>query len=106
TDYAEIGQDDCSPDSMLRVFAESNPQNVSARQWAEQGKTIGGMAGERVEDVSYAGRPAARKTIPGTSLASYFVGDRGRMIVVNPNLRVPVEATLGPSIRRRVRSYE
>src|SRR5439155_5216715 len=47
----ENGPDIGDPYSTLRVFAESNPQNVSARQWAEQGKTIGGMAGERVEDV-------------------------------------------------------
>src|SRR5207248_738455 len=101
----ENGTDIGDPYSTLRVFAESNPQNLSPRQWAEQGKTIGGMAGERVEDVSYAGRPAARKTIPGTSLASYFVGDRGRMIVVNPNLRVPVEPTLEQTIGRIVDSF-
>src|SRR5207244_10603778 len=86
--YSDIG----APFSTLRAFAEPTPQNLTPRQWAEQGKTIGSTAGARVEDVTYAGRPAARKTIPGTSLASYFVVDRGRMMVVNPNPRDPVDA--------------
>jgi hypothetical protein len=99
--YTDIG----ATFSTLRVFAEQNPQNVTPRQWAEQGKTIGGSAGERVEDVTYAGRPAARKTIPGTSLASYFVADRGRMIVVNPNLRLPIDAALEQTLGRIVASF-
>lgn len=60
----EMGTDIGSAYSTLRVFAEANPQNISPRQWAEQGKTIGGTAGERVEDVTYAGRPArARRSL-------------------------------------------
>jgi hypothetical protein len=91
--------------STLRVFAEQNPQNLTPRQWAEQGKTIGSNAGERIEDVTYAGRAAVRKTIPGTSLASYLVTDRGRMIVVSPNVREPVDAALQQSIGGIVASF-
>ena len=101
----ERGTDIGEPYSTLRVFAEPNPQNITPRQWAEQGKTIGGTAGERVEDVTYAGRSAARKTIPATTLASYFVVDRGRMIVVNPNIRVPLDAALEQAIGRIVLSF-
>jgi hypothetical protein len=99
--YTDVGP----PYSTLRVFAEANPQSIGPRQWAEQGKTIGGTAGERVEDVTYAGRPAARKTIPGTSLGSYFVADRGRMIVVNPNVRLPMDVALEQALGRIVGSF-
>jgi hypothetical protein len=101
----EGGSDIGSSYPTLMVFAEANPQNISPRQWAEQGKTIGGTAGERVEDVTYVGRPAARKTIPGTSLASYFVGDRGRMFVVNPRVRPPIDVALEQAIGRIVASF-
>ncbi|HEV8229701.1 MAG TPA: hypothetical protein VGQ86_07065 [Candidatus Limnocylindria bacterium] len=101
----EVSTDIGAALSTLRVFAEPNPQNITPRQWAEQGKTIGGTAGERIEDVTYAGRPAARKTIPGTSLASYFVGDRGRMIVVNPNVRQPLDGALEQTMGRIVASF-
>src|SRR2546428_2688851 len=40
----ERGTDIGEPYSTLRVFAEPNPQNITPRQWAEQGKTIGGTA--------------------------------------------------------------
>ena len=101
----ETGTDIGPQYSTLRVLAEANPQNISPRQWAEQGKTIGGQAGERTEDVTYAGRPAARKTIPGTPLASYFVADRGRMIVVNPNVRFPIDAAVEQAMGRIVGSF-
>jgi len=64
-----------------------NPQNLSPRQWAEQDRS--GVAGQRIEDVTYADRPAARKVFPDTPLAKYYVANGGRMYVVEPDTRTP-----------------
>lgn len=67
----------------ITVFAEENPQGLTPRQWAESGRTVGGTVGERTEEVTLAGRPAARKAVPGT-VPTYFVANGGRMYVVGP----------------------
>lgn len=88
----------------LRVFVEANPPGLSPRQWAEQGKTVGGTAGERIEDVVYAERPAARKSISGTP-PTYFVANAGRMYVVNPFFRTPPDAATQQTIVRIIESF-
>lgn len=71
----------------LSVTVEANPQNLSPRQWAEEDPS--GVAGQRIEEVVYADRPAARKVFPGTPLAKYFVANGGRIYTVEPNTRTP-----------------
>ena len=66
----------------LWVTAWPNPQNLSPRQWS--GQDPAGVAGERIEEVVYADRPAVRKIFPGTPLAQYFVPNGGRMYSVEP----------------------
>ena len=71
----------------LSVTVEADPQNLSPRQWAENDPT--GVAGQRIEDIVYADRSAARKVFPGTPLAKYFVANGGRMYTVEANTRPP-----------------
>ena len=85
----------------VRVMAEENPQNLSPRQWAESGRS-GATLGERVEDVTYAGRPAARKSVPGGA-PTYFVLDRGRMYVVGPGPQHA--ASPQPTVVRIIESF-
>lgn len=98
-----------APYTTLGIVVEANPQNVSPRQWAEQGKSVGGEAGERVEDVTYAGRPAARKNLPlsapGTDLFRYFVANGGRMYVVDPEVRPGLDAATSQSLVRMIASF-
>lgn len=89
---------------VLRVFAEPNPQNLTPRQWAEQGRTVGGTAPERIEDVVYAGRPAARKSPSGTP-PTYVVANGGRMYVVNPIFRTPPDAATQQTMARMIESF-
>ena len=88
----EYATDTGSTYSTLGVAARDNPQRLDARAFAEQDPS--GFAGQRIEDVTYAGRPAARKTITGTSLGIYYVADGDRMFVVWPYLRQPTPAEL------------
>ena len=88
---------------VLRVFVEANPQGLTPRQWAEQGKTVGGTAGERTEDVIYAERPAARKSLSGTT-PTYFVANGGRIYVVNPFFRTPPDAAVQQTMVRMIES--
>ena len=87
----------------LRVFVEDDPQGLSPRQWAEQGRTVGGTAGERIEDVVYADRPAARKVLPG-SPPTYLVVNGGRMYVVNPFFRTPPDSATQQTMVRMIES--
>lgn len=87
----------------VRVLAEENPQSLSPRQWAESGRS-GAMAGERVEDITYAGRPAARKSVPG-GIPTYFVQDRGRMYVVGPGLFGPLPDFTQQTVVRIIESF-
>jgi len=91
----------------LRVFVEANPQGLTPRQWAEQGRTVGAWAGERIEDVIYADRPAARKVVHlgGTPLDTYFVANVGRMYVVNPVSRVPPDGGTQLTMARMIESF-
>ena len=91
----EYATDTGSPYSTLGVMVRDNPRHLDARAFAEQDPS--GIAGQRIEDATYAGRPAARKTIPGTSLGTYYVADGDRMFVVWPNLREPTTAQLAES---------
>jgi len=103
----ETGTDVGSPYPILRVIIEANPQGISPRQWAEQGRTVGGTAGERIEDVSYADRPAARKvlSLAGTPLATYFVANGGRMYVVSPFSSVPPDGATQQTMARMIQSF-
>lgn len=65
----------------VQVLAEDNPQGLSPRQWAETKDSTGSSAGQRLEDVTFAGRPAVRKVVTGSAPA-YFVGNGGRMYFV------------------------
>lgn len=87
----------------LRVLAEANPDDLTPRQWAESGRS-GATLGEQVEDVTYAGRPAARKAVPG-GIPTYFVQDRGRMYVVGPGLFGPHDAATRQAIVRIIESF-
>jgi hypothetical protein len=80
----ETGTDTGVAYATVRVAVEDNPQKLTPRQWAEQGKTVGSTAGERIEDVTFAGRPAARKSLAGSPLVTYFVANGTRMYVVAP----------------------
>jgi hypothetical protein len=80
----EAGSDTGVVYPTVRVAVEGNPQNLTPRQWAEQGKTVGSGAGERIEDATFAGRPAAKKSY-GTPLATYFVASGPNMFVVVPS---------------------
>ncbi len=103
----ETGTDNGFAYPTLRVFVEANPQSLSPRQWAEQGRTVGATAGERIEDVVYAGRPAARKvlTLGGTPLDTYFVANGGRMYVVSPLAAVPTGGATQQTMRRMIESF-
>jgi hypothetical protein len=94
------------PYENVRVAVEGNPQNLTPRQWAEQGRTVGSALGERIEDVVYAERPAARKLYGASPLATYFVANAGRMYVVvpapGPN---PIEAQTQQTMVRIVESF-
>ena len=83
----ETGTDIGSTYPSVTVMAVTNPQSLSPRQWAEKDPT--GVAGQTIEDVVYAGRPAARKVFPGTPLAKYFVASGARMYTVEPNTHTP-----------------
>jgi hypothetical protein len=103
----ETGTDIGSAYPILRVFVEGNPQSLSPRQWAEQGRTVGATASERIEDVVYADRPAARKvvTLGGTPLDTYFVANGGRMYVVNPTARIPPDGPTQQTMLRMIESF-
>jgi hypothetical protein len=91
----------------LRVFVEANPQSLTPRQWAEQGRTVGAATSELIEDVVYADRPAARKvlTLGGTPLDTYFVANSGRMYVVSPFARVPPDGATQQTMARMIDSF-
>lgn len=103
----ETGTDIGSPYTTLGITVEANPQNLSPRQWAAQDRT--GQATEQIEDVVYADRPAARKTLPltapGTGLFKYYVANGGRMYMVDPSVRQPLDATLQQSLIRMIASF-
>jgi hypothetical protein len=103
----ETGTDIGSAYPILRVFVEGNPQSLSPRQWAEQGRTVGATAGERIEDVVYADRPAARKyvTLSGTPLYTYFVANGGRMYVVSPFAGIPPDGVTQQAMLRMIESF-
>jgi hypothetical protein len=103
----ETATDIGSPYPTVRVFVEANPQGLSPRQWAEQGRTVGAAAGERIEDVVYADRPAARKvlTLGGTPLHTYFVANGGRIYVVSPFAAVPSDGAIRQTIIRMIESF-
>ena len=103
----ETGTDIGSPYTTMGITVEANPQNLGPRQWAAQDRT--GQATEQIEDVVYADRPAARKTLPltapGTGLFKYYVANGGRMYVVDPNVRQPMDAAVQQSLIRMIASF-
>src|SRR5439155_24210623 len=107
----ETGSDIGSTYPSVTVMAVTNPQSLSPRQWAEKDPT--GVAGQTIEDVVYAGRPAARKVFPGTPLAKYFVASGARMYTVEPNTHTPSsppggalpEAALLQTMHRMIDSF-
>jgi hypothetical protein len=105
----ETSTDIGAPYTTLRIFVEANPQGLTPRQWAEQGRTVGGQATEQVEDVVYADRPAARKSLPlsapGTGLYRYFVANGGRMYVIDPDVRLPMDIATQQALVRMVESF-
>ena len=105
--HDETGSDIGVAYPTLRVFGEANPQGLTPRQWAEQGRTVGASAGERIEDVIYADRPAARKVLNlgGTPLDTYFVANGGRMYVVSPVSRVPPDGPTQLTMARMIDSF-
>jgi hypothetical protein len=103
----ETGTDIGPQYTTLMVISETNPQGLTPRQWAERRDMIGGTVPSQVEDVTYAGRPAARKTISSVpGLYNYFVADAGRMYQVGTLLRLPLDATLRASLVRMIDSFQ
>jgi len=100
----ETGTDIGSTYPMLEVVVEANPQSLSPRQWAEQDRRFLAV-GQRIEDVVYADRAAARKVFPGTPLATYFVANGGRMYVVNPFTRTPPDNPTEQALLRMINSF-
>jgi hypothetical protein len=87
----------------LGINVEANPQGLSPRQWAQQDRS--GFAGQQIEDVVYADRPAARKGAPGTPLATYFVANGGRMYKIDPLVRPPLETATEQTLVRMIESF-
>ena len=102
----ETGSDTGVAYGNVRVAVEDNPQKLTPRQWAEQGKTVGSTAGEKIEDVTYAGRPAARKSLATTPLAIYVVANGTRMYVVAPSPgSTPIDAAMQQTMVTIVDSF-
>jgi hypothetical protein len=105
----ETSTDIGAPYTTLRIFVEANPQSITPRQWAEQGRIVGGQATEQIEDVIYADRPAARKSLPlsapGTGLYRYFVANGGRMFMVDPDVRPGLETATQQALVRMIASF-
>jgi hypothetical protein len=85
----------------LRIRVEANPRNLSPRQWAEQDRTISGP----IEDVTYAGRPAVRNAVTGTSLFTYFVASGSYMYKIDPLVRPPLDAATEQTLVRMIDSF-
>ena len=102
----ETGSDIGVSYPVLRVFAEANPQSLTPRQWAEQGKSVfTGINGDRIEDVTYAERPAARLVRAGVP-PTYYVANAARMYVVNPfATRPPIDASTQQTMVRIIDSF-
>ena len=101
----ETGTDTGVAYATVRVAVEDNPQKLTPRQWAEQGKTVGSTAGERIEDVSFAGRPAAKKSLAISPLATYFVANGTRMYVVIPQAQATTDSATQQSMVTLVESF-
>lgn len=87
------------------TFAQgAGGQGLTPRQWAESGRSVGTSSGERIEDVTYADRPAARKSAPG-AVPTYFVAYAGRMYVVTPGHFGPPDAAMQQTMVRIVESF-
>lgn len=100
----ESGTDIGSPYWTLTVKVDANPQNLTPRKWAEQLRT--GTAGQRLEDVVYADRPAARKVYPGELPGPYFVANGGRMYTVDPDTYRPApDAATQQAMLRMIASF-
>lgn len=87
----------------VQVMAADNPQGLTPRQWVESGR-IGARLGDRVEDVTYAGRPAVRSSVPG-GVPTYLVQGRGRMYVVGPGPFGPHDAPTQQTVVRIIESF-
>jgi hypothetical protein len=101
----ETGTDTGTRYPTVRVEVEDNPQRLTPRQWAEEGRTIGSTAGQVIEEVTYAGRAAAKKSYPNTQLAAYFVANGTRMYVVAPMETEPGDAATRQTMVRIVESF-
>jgi hypothetical protein len=102
----ETGSDTGVPYPTVRVAVEGNPRGLSPRQWAEEGRTVGSGAGQVIEDATYAGRPAAKMSYPGTPLITYFVANGPRMFVVVPSPGpTPIDAGTQQTMVRIVESF-
>lgn len=102
----EGGSETGAPYATVRVHIESNPRALTSRQWLEEGRTIGQSVGRRIDDVSYAGRPAARVSYADSPLITYFVADRDRMFGVIPMPGpTPIDAAIQATMARIVESF-
>ena len=87
----------------VQVMAQENPQGLSPRQWVESGR-LGARVGDSIEDVTYAGRPAVRRSAPG-GIPTYVVQGRGRMYVVGPGPFGPWDASTQQTVTRIIESF-
>jgi hypothetical protein len=101
----ETGTDTGVAYATVRVAVEDNPQKLTPRQWAEQGKTVGSTAGERIEDVTFAGRPAVKKSLATSPLATYFVPNGTRMYVVVPQAQATTDSATQQAMVSLVESF-
>jgi len=102
----EISSDIGAHYTTLSILYLANPQNVTPRQWAEQGRGISGTVAGQIEDVSYAGRLAARKSTSVPGLFTYVVPNAGFMYIVNPLPREPLDSPLRTSLVRMIDSFQ
>ena len=100
----ETGTDVGTGYPSINVLVEDNPQGLTPRQWAESGRSAGTSSGERIDDVTYADRPAARKAAPG-AVPTYFVAHAGRMYVITPGHFGPPDAATQQTMVRIVESF-
>lgn len=82
----------------LVVAVDTNPQGLTPRQWAAKDPT----GGPQIEDVTYADRPAARKSVTGTSFFTYYVASGNRMYAVRPQVQLPPGTAFDPATMVRM----
>jgi hypothetical protein len=105
----EMSSDIGSRYPRLAIFHQPNPQNLTPRQWIEgQGRAgFSGSTSGQLEDVTYAGRPAVRKSVEAApGVYHYAVANGDRMYIVSTEIRPPLDPSLPTSLARMIDSFQ